>query len=210
MLPDLDALASFALVVALLTITPGVDTAIVLRAGATGDRARAWGVVLGVQLGVLTWGALAALGVSAVLAASQLAYDVVRYAGAAYLVWIGARLLWGAVRGRAHDAPAEGTRRTGMLAGLRRGAVTNLLNPKVGAFYVALLPQLIPVGAPHLTWGLALAGTHVLLGALWLGALVLLARSVRGWLQRPLVARWVDGVAGTAIAGFGVRLAVVR
>ncbi len=208
MIPDFPVLVSFALVVGLLTITPGVDTALVLRAAATSGRARAWGTVLGIQAGVLVWGAAAAVGVSALLAASQLAFDLVRIAGAIYLVFIGARLLWSAIRGAAHEASAPAARGDTFLTGFRQGAVTNLLNPKVGAFYVALLPQFIPAGAPPLPWGLALAGVHVLLGVVWLGTLLLVARTMRRWLQKRAVARWIDGIAGAVITGFGVKLAL--
>jgi len=207
-LPSLAVLVSFGLVVALLTITPGLDTALVLRTAAVAGRRRAWGAVAGIQAGTLVWGAAAAVGVSALLLASQLAYDVLRVAGAVYLVWIGLRMLWSAIRGGTHGDPGLDTRADSFRAGLRQGALTNLLNPKVGAFYVAVLPQFIPASAPHLSWGLALAGVHVLLGTIWLGTLLLLARSFRGWLQRRTVARWIDGVAGTVITAFGVRLAL--
>ncbi|MFT4028561.1 MAG: LysE family translocator [Protaetiibacter sp.] len=165
--------------------------------------------MFGIQAGTLVWGAVAAVGVSALLLASQLAYDILRFAGALYLVWIGLRMLWSAIRGGAHGEPA--TRSDSFWMGFRQGAATNLLNPKVGAFYVAMLPQFIPVEAPHLSWGLALAGVHVLLGTvllgtLWLGTLPLMARSFRGRLQRRTVARWIDGVAGAVITAFGVRL----
>lgn len=73
-----------------------------------------------------------------------------------------------------------------------------------------MLPQFIPGDAPALAWGLALAAVHVLLGTVWLGTILLVARSFRRWLQRPVVTRWIDGVAGAVIAGFGVRLALER
>ncbi len=106
---------------------------------------------------MLAWGAAAAVGVSALLLASQLAYDVLRFAGALYLVWIGLRMLWSAIRGPRHSEPAVDARADSFWAGLRQGATTNLLNPKVGAFYVAVLPQFIPTDAPALAWGVRLA-----------------------------------------------------
>jgi len=174
-LPTPHVLWSFALVAGLLTLTPGLDTALVLRSAISSGSRRAWGAIVGIGTGVLVWGALGAVGVSALLAASRLAYDVLRFAGAAYLVWIGVRLVWSAVRrtvgpedgrpGVPDGAAARppGARRA-FLAGWRQGFTTNLLNPKVGAFYVAILPQLVPDDAPHLAWGLALAGLHVAMG----------------------------------------------
>jgi threonine/homoserine/homoserine lactone efflux protein len=208
MLPSLHVLWSFGLVVALLTITPGVDTALVLRSAAVAGKARAWGAIIGIGCGTLTWGALTAVGVSALLAASQIAYTVVRLAGAAYLVYLGIRLLWSAVRGHAGLTTVSAGITDTFFAGWRQGLLTNLLNPKVGAFYLAILPQFIPADAPHLTWGVALAAVHVAEGVVWLGLVLLLARSLRGWLERPIVVRWIDGVVGTVIAGFGIRLAL--
>ena len=210
MLPSLHILWSFGLVVALLTITPGVDTALVLRSAAVAGKARAWGAILGIGCGTLTWGALTAVGVSALLAASQLAYTIVRLAGAAYLVYLGGRLLWSALRGQSGPATVTSGATDTFFAGWRQGLFTNLLNPKVGAFYLAILPQFIPTDAPHLTWGIALAGVHVLEGTVWLGLVLMLARSVRRWLERPIVVRWIDGVVGTVIAGFGIRLALAE
>ncbi|MFF2139512.1 LysE family translocator [Streptomyces sp. NPDC058193] len=143
------SLWSFALVVGLLTLTPGLDTALVLRTAALGRRARAWGVVLGIQSGTLVWGALTSLGVTALITASHIAYEVLRWAGAAYLLWMAFRLVRDTFRGRAAtETPVELTTGADTLpAGWRQGTLTNLLNPKMGAFYVAVLPQFVPPGA---------------------------------------------------------------
>ena len=85
---------------------------------------------------------------------------------------------------------------------------TNLLNPKMGAFYVALLPQFIPQGASPLTFGILLACVHIALGVVWSTVLVLVARRLRSVLQRPSARRVMDRVTGTVIAGFGVKLAM--
>ncbi|WP_262056775.1 LysE family translocator [Streptomyces sp. STR69] len=93
--------------VGLLTVTPGLDTALILRTAGLGHRRRAWGVVLGIQSGTLIWGVLTSLGVTALLTASHLAYEVLRWAGAAYLMWMGGRLLWTSWR-RSADEQAHG------------------------------------------------------------------------------------------------------
>ncbi|MER7174494.1 LysE family translocator [Streptomyces mesophilus] len=205
------SLWSFALVVGLLTLTPGLDTALILRTSALGRRRRAWGVVLGIQTGTLLWGALTSLGVTALLTASHLAYTTLRWVGAAYLVWLGARMLRDTFRGR----PMAGEGDPGLLGGedsvtggWRQGTLTNLLNPKMGAFYVAVLPQFIPVGAHHFAMGLVLTTVHVLLGLLWSAALIGFARVLHGWLRRPRARRLLDRITGTVIAAFGVRLAL--
>ena len=103
----MDALWAFTLMVGLLTLTPGLDTALVLRTAAVGHRRRAWGVVLGIQTGTLAWGVLTSLGVTALLTASQLAYEVLRWTGAAYLVWMGCRMLWATRRRAGEEETAE-------------------------------------------------------------------------------------------------------
>ncbi|GJF34211.1 threonine transporter RhtB [Kitasatospora sp. NE20-6] len=222
------ALWGFALLVGLLTITPGLDTALILRTAVLGRRRRAWGVVLGIQTGTLAWGVLASAGATAVLTASHLAYEVLRWAGAAYLVWMGGRMLRDSWRRSPAPAPAPalaagtaaGTDTAadgpgpaadsgdGLLAGWRRGALTNLLNPKVGVFYVALLPQFIPPGAPHLAFGTLLTCEHIALGLAWSAVLVAFARAVRHWLAGDRARRVLDRITGGVVAAFGVRLAV--
>ncbi|MFI5801720.1 LysE family translocator [Streptomyces sp. NPDC051561] len=205
------ALWSFALVAGLLTLTPGLDNALILRTSALGHRRRAWGVVLGIQGGTLLWGVFTSLGVTALLTASHVAYMTLRWVGAAYLVWMGARMLWNTFRGR----PAVDTTDTGTLTdkdtfrgGWRQGALTNLLNPKMGAFYVAVLPQFIPPDASHLGMGLLLSTVHVLIGLVWSAVLVACARVLREWLRKPRAQRVLDRITGTVIAAFGVRLAL--
>src|SRR5437588_129956 len=125
---------SFAVVVGLLTLTPGLDTALTLRTAALGRRREAWGVVLGIQTGTMIWGASGSLGVTALLAASHTAYDAVRLAGAAYLLWMGALMLGKSLRrrhgaGDPHTAAQEPTGPTaGLASGWRRGVLTNVLN----------------------------------------------------------------------------------
>ena len=205
---------AFAVVVGLLTLTPGLDTALILRTAALRRRREAWGVVLGIQTGTLAWGILSSLGVTALLAASRTAYDAVRLAGAAYLLWLGALMLWNSWRrrhGTLEPDPGEDKRpdpAAGLAAGWRRGALTNVLNPKIGVFYVAVLPQFIPAGAPHLAMGVALTCVHVAEGLIWSSILVAFAQVLRGWLRRPIAQRVLDRITGTVIIGFGVKLAI--
>ncbi|MGW6495094.1 LysE family translocator [Nonomuraea angiospora] len=194
---------SFALVVALLTLTPGLDTALVLRTSLLAGRRAAWGVTLGIQLGTLTWGVVTAAGLSALLAASRLGYEILRWAGVAYLLWMGLRMLL--AKAAPHEEPDQAVR---FGAGFHRGLVTNLLNPKVGAFYVAMLPHFIPDGAPHAAMGLLLAGVHVAEGLLWSAALIGFASLVSGFLRTPAVRRFLDRLTGVVIVGFGIRLAL--
>ncbi|MBF8186068.1 LysE family translocator [Nonomuraea sp. K274] len=197
---------SFAAVVALLTLTPGLDTALILRTSLLAGRRPALGVTLGIQLGTLIWGLLTAAGLSALLAASQPAYNVLRWAGAAYLVWMGVRMVM-AARSGAEGVPEQRQEEVRFRTGFSRGLVTNLLNPKVGAFYVAMLPQFIPDEAPHAAMGLLLASVHVAEGLVWSAVLIGFASLMSGFLRSPSVRRFLDRLTGVVIVGFGVRLA---
>jgi len=215
------ALVSFAVIAGLLTIVPGLDTALVLRSALTHGRSAAFATAAGIGTGSLTWGAASAAGVSALLVASQTAFTALRIVGAGYLLWTGAGL-W-----RRRAAPAEealtgtgavgaegtvgadggGPRGGSVLHAWRRGLLTNLLNPKVGVFYVVMIPQFLPAGTPHLLMGLLLAGVHVAEGTAWFAALILLAATFRRRLAGEAVRRGIDRVTGTVLIGFAVRLA---
>jgi threonine/homoserine/homoserine lactone efflux protein len=193
-------LLTFAGVVALLTLAPGPDTLLVLRTAIAGGRRAALAAALGIQAGTLCWGAATGLGLTAVLAASHALYTTLRWAGAAYLLYLGLRLL--VQRHEAPDEPAPPQR-----SRFRRGLLTNALNPKVGAFYLSLLPQFIPAGGAVLPWSLLLAAVHVAEGITWCALVAVLADRLGHRLVRPAVRRVLDRVAGTTFVGFAARLA---
>lgn len=199
---------SFAAVAGLLTVVPGLDTAMVLRSALTHGRKHGLATALGVNTGALLWGAGAAVGVSALLTASIVAYTGVRVVGAIYMIWLGSRLLARALTRRGEDlmthVPVVGAQ--GVARSWGRGLMTNLLNPKIGAFYVAVLPQFIPAHASHLAIGLLLACIHDLEGLIWFGAIILGTHAVRSLLARRSARRAVDGATGAALIGFGLKL----
>ena len=194
---------------ALLTILPGPDFAVVVRWAASDGRRSGLLASFGVAAGLLVWGALTVLGLSALLAASPVAYTVVRYLGAAYLVWMALRLLWRSFREHGSPAPSSASSSAPVGSGaapFRQGLLTNLLNPKIAAFYVGVLPLLVPAGAPRALTLAALVLCHVVLGLVWLGLVsVLVARGSRV-LSRPLVRAWLDRVTAVVLLGFAARL----
>jgi threonine/homoserine/homoserine lactone efflux protein len=204
------AVVTFALVATALTLTPGLDTALVLRSALTQGRREAAATAGGIVAGLFVWGAAAAVGLSALLTASELAFDLLRYAGAAYLVWFGGRLLWRAVRHRFDDPLPDDIPARSAWRAARLGLFTNLLNPKVGVFYVALLPQFLPAGSDPLAVGLLLAGVHGAISLMWFALLIALAGVMGRWLRRPRTTRAIDGVTGAGLIGFGIKLAVTR
>jgi threonine/homoserine/homoserine lactone efflux protein len=211
------ALAAFTLAAALLTLTPGLDTALVLRTASVEGARPAMAAGAGIVTGCLVWGFAAAAGLGALLAVSEWGYRALQLAGAAWLVWMGAGMLRRALAPRPSPelAAAALPRRPG---GARwfggrwfgRGLLTNLLNPKVGVFYVSFLPQFIPADVPVAAWGTGLAAIHAALGMAWFAALVLATRPLAAWLARPAVGRGIDGVTGAALVAMGLRLALER
>ena len=201
------AVLTFTLVAAVLTLTPGLDTALVLRAALTQSRREAFATAAGIVAGLFVWGAAAAIGVSALLTASELAFDVLRYAGAAYLVIFGIRMLVRAARSRKEPDAAPAAARVSPWGAARMGLGTNLLNPKVGVFYIALLPQFVPSGSDPLPVGLLLTGVHAVLTLVWFAVLIAFAGVLSRWLRGPTAARGIDGVTGVTLVGFGLRLA---
>lgn len=192
---------AFAIFAAILTVTPGLDTMLVLRTTAVAGRRSGLAAIAGIMLGCLVWAVVSALGVTAVLAASRLAFEVLRVAGVVYLCYLGAKALW-----VARQPAIESTVDVGR--GFRTGLMTNLLNPKVGVFYLSVMPQFLPPTLNPLVGSLALAAIHLVEGWVWLGLLVLTVNRVRAWLTRPTVRRRLEQIAGIAFIGFGIRLAL--
>lgn len=202
------ALLLFSLAAAVLTITPGLDTALVLRTAINEGRRTAWLAGIGICGGVLLWGLLVAVGLGALLAASETAYTALRIGGALWLLWLGWQLLLGRASSLG-EPDAQHTTASGW-QWLWRGVLTNLLNPKVGLFYVTFLPQFIAPGEDVLTLSVLMALIHALMGALWFGVLVLVAARAGAWLRSPRLQRQLDRLLGLAFIGFGLRLALNR
>ncbi|HLL31813.1 MAG TPA: LysE family translocator [Allosphingosinicella sp.] len=206
MSPLEQSLIAFTLAAALLTMTPGLDTALVLRTAAAEGARRAFAAALGICLGCLAWGLLVAVGLGVLLQASELAYLALKWVGAGYLLYLGLRLIF-ARRAEARSDEVEPVPRANWFL---RGLLTNLLNPKVGAFYVSFLPQFIPAGADVPWTTLLLALIHAGLGLLWFLLLIGATRPLAGVLRRPGLVRGLDRVTGGVLIFFGLRLAFSR
>jgi threonine/homoserine/homoserine lactone efflux protein len=205
------SLIAFVLAASLIVITPGLDTALVLRTAASGGARRALMAGAGIACGCLCWGTIVAVGLGALLAASEFAYTALRWAGATYLFYLGARLIASPRRSLGATAQA------GTLAPARndaswllRGLLTNLLNPKVGVFYVSFLPQFIPFGSDVAVSTVLLAAIHALLGMLWFVVIVAATRPLARLLEGQGVIAWLDRVTGGLFVAFGLRLAMAR
>src|SRR5436309_537292 len=185
------ALLSFTLAAGLLTITPGLDTALVLRNAAVKGGKQAMLAGTGICFGCLLWGAAASFGLSALLAVSGFAYNVLRIVGAIYLGYLGIKLLVGAFASTSSNSVAEPVwkeyeSRDSSLW-FKRGLLTNLLNPKVGVFYLSFLPQFIPAGVQVWSFGVLLALIHATEGLLWFLLLTNATELLSRWLKQRRV-----------------------
>ncbi len=199
------SLAAAVLALALLTVLPGPDVAVVTRLALSQGRAEAFRGSLGIVVGLLVWGLLTVAGLAALLAASTTAYTVVKYVGAGYLIVLGLQAIW---QSRSTDASPHGvTSQADAGRGFRVSFVSNLLNPKIAVFYTGLLPSLVPDGAPHGVTLIGLVLVHCLLSLTWLVLYAALLLRASGFLQRPRIRQALEHVTGVALIGLGVRVA---
>jgi threonine/homoserine/homoserine lactone efflux protein len=189
---------TFVPIAVLLTVTPGAGTAMVVRSTMRGGRRAAILTVIGNEIGVVVWAALSVLGISALVAASEVAFLVLKVGGAAILVWLGVQSLLG--RSAVVARPAR--------SALRDGLVTSLANPKLAVFYVALFPQFVDGRASVLPRTLAMTALIVTFDFAWYTGLAAIVSRARREIVRSRVARWVERTTGAVLVGLGVRVAL--
>jgi threonine/homoserine/homoserine lactone efflux protein len=192
-------LLAFIGVAAVVIVTPGQDTALTIRNTLAGGRAAGFRTAVGVVAGQAVWAVAASLGVAALIVASEPAFVALKFAGAAYLVFLGGQALLAAVRGRAHggEAVAVSGRE------LRQGLLSNLGNPKMAVFFTSLLPQF--GGSFPALLGLGLLFCAMTLA--WLCAYAGVVARAGDALRRPRLRRTLDALTGGVLVALGVRLA---
>ena len=195
------SLVTFSLAATLVVLLPGPDTLVVVRNLVRGGRPVAARTVLGVLSGLTVWVITAVLGLSAVLRASHDAYVGLRIVGAAYLIYLGVKSL----RSRA-DKELSSRRLLG--TGCTAGLLTDLLNPKVGVFFVTVLPGFVPRGYSVPWMSLLLGAIFVILTGAYFVVLLIASRSVTRWLTESRLRKRVDRCAGVVLIGFGLRVAL--
>ncbi|HEY2193899.1 MAG TPA: LysE family translocator [Actinomycetospora sp.] len=202
------AYGTFAVFALLLALAPGPDFAVVVKNALVGGRRAGFWTGVGITASNVVQGTAAAVGVGALIVASQPVFEGIRWAGVAYLCWLAVHALHSAWRGPEDapgDAPAPSGRARAVVR-LRQGFLSNITNPKVLVFYLSVLPQFLHPGSA-VTDALALAYTHAVLGLIWLTVLVVALHSVRGWLARRRVRRSLDAVTGAVLLGLAGKLA---
>jgi threonine/homoserine/homoserine lactone efflux protein len=208
---SLEQILPFLLAAVLLTATPGPDNLMVLSVGASRGRRLGMAFGLGCAAGCLSHTLLAVLGVSAVLAASPVAFTALRWVGGAYLIWLGI----GALRSRGGvGLPVAGADAAGdtVARQFAKGVLANAINPKVVLFFLSFLPQFVVPAQGGVPLQMAvLGGVFTLQAALLFGALGWFAGSIGQWLQRrPRAGLWLDRMAGVVFVGLGLRMVVAR
>lgn len=199
-------LIPYLIAISILTITPGLDTTLIIRTATLEGKIKAFQAALGINLGCIVWGVIVACGLGALLMASDLAFNALKWIGAIYLTWLGLNLL---------------LKPRSQLASLNNSAVTrqnwfmkgfwgNLLNPKVGIFYISFLPQFIPQSASPVIWTMSLVMIHVVIGLIWSIFLIAAMQSISTYLKQPKFIRYMDRVTGSIFILFALKLALSK
>ena len=202
---------TFLAAITLLTVTPGLDTLLIIRNAARGG----WpdGVVssFGICCGLFVHAVISAVGISMLLLQTAWRFGALKFAGACYLVWLGISS-W---RNRGSDIssllrrqPYTGGGTFKGFRSFREGFFSNVLNPKTAVFYMAFLPHFIDPRGSAITQSLLLAGLHFLIAMVWQSFLAFTVNRARVWLQKPTVNRWFGATTGTVLVLLGLRLAL--
>ncbi|MBX3503531.1 MAG: LysE family translocator [Alphaproteobacteria bacterium] len=195
---------------ALVICTPGPDTALTIRNTLLGGRGAGLFTALGISMGQTIWALATSVGLVALLIASEPVFLALKYAGAAYLIWLGLHALWGAIVARAGtvaDARPIAGQRLRPAAAVRQGLISNLANPKMAMFFSSLLPQFVPASEASLgvlfTLGLAFSAMTFA----WLALYAAVVARAGDVLRRARVRRIVEGAMGAVLVALGARLA---
>lgn len=198
----------FLLAISALTLTPGVDSLLVMRNAARGGNRDGLLTSFGICIGLFFHASISAAGLSAILMGSAELFTLIKIAGACYLVFLGLQSLRSAFSSNGQTiAAAQIVQPVSAAQSLREGLLSNVLNPKPIVFYMAFLPQFIDPAYSPVPQALMMASIHFSIGMLWQGGLVLMVDKARGWLQKPKVSQVMDSVTGILLVAFGAKLA---
>lgn len=203
-------MAVFVGVAAVLIVTPGPDMALVARAVLRGGRRGGIATSGGVALGLTVWTLAASIGLAALLRASEPAFLALKIAGSSYLVYLGARSLWDALRRRGEQQPRADAIAPPLSVSLRQGVLSNLGNPKIAVFFTSFLPQFTPGRHASVVVLLALGFLFCALTLTWLVIYSVVVARAGDLLRRSGIRRLLDALTGLVLVGLGARLALER
>jgi threonine/homoserine/homoserine lactone efflux protein len=200
----IETLVSFAGIAVLVSLTPGPATALVVRSAALHGRREALLVTFGNSTGIFMWAIASVLGISALVAASETAFWVLKIIGAVVLLWLGIQALRGT--NSSEDAPPERTARTSFGSGL----MTSFANPKLAVFFIALFPQFVPDGASVLPTTLEMATLLIAIDLIYFSLLAFVVARAHHAVVSSKLARRIERLTGAVMIGLGVRVALER
>ncbi|MFW1839502.1 MULTISPECIES: LysE family translocator [Acinetobacter] len=196
-------LIPYLIAITLLTLTPGLDTTLIIRTATLEGKAKAFQAALGINLGCIVWGIIVACGLGALLMTSDLAFNALKWMGAIYLTWLGLNLLLKPRSQLANVNDSTVTTQNWFI----KGFWGNLLNPKVGIFYISFLPQFIPQSSSPIIWTMGLVMIHVVIGLIWSIFLIAAMQSISAYLKQPKFIRYMDRITGSIFILFALKLA---
>ena len=188
--------------ITILTITPGLDTTLIIRTATIEGKTKALQAALGINLGCIAWGVIVACGLGALLMASDFAFNALKWMGAIYLTWLGLNLI---LKPRSQLANIDDIAATHNW--FIKGFWGNLLNPKVGIFYISFLPQFIPQSSSPVIWTMGLVMIHVVIGFIWSIFLITAMQSISKFLKQPKFIQYMDRITGSIFILFALKLA---
>ncbi|MBJ8504426.1 LysE family translocator [Acinetobacter seifertii] len=202
-------LIPYLIAITLLTLTPGLDTTLIIRTATLEGKSKAFQAALGISLGCIAWGVVVACGLGALLVASDLAFNILKWVGAAYLAWLGLNMIL-KPRNQLADMQENSSNRPTSENWFIKGFFGNLLNPKVGIFYISFLPQFIPAQASAVTWVMGLVMIHVVIGIVWSTLLILAMQPLSRYLKQPKFVKYMDRITGSIFVLFALKLALSK
>lgn len=200
------ALLAWIALVVVLTLTPGPDTMLVISHAARGGMRSSLAAIAGIETSACWYALLIAVGALSFLAAVPALFLIVKIAGAVYLAWLGASMMWSAIKGKQQEAAAKPV---DLKQPYAQGFFTNALNPKVALFYLAALPQFAS-GPNTPLIGVMLIGVHAVIGGLYLVGVAFAAHRARSITWNSTLVRWMEGAIGAFFLGVAGRLALAQ
>ena len=201
------SLVEFSILAGLLVLVPGLDAALIIRATIRASTKAAFATTFGIASGLFIWAILVTAGLAQLLHTYPTLSSILELVGASYMGWLGIKLIHTSVKPKSAVVDESAIPvSTSLWPIFKIGLMTNLLNPKAAAFYIAVLPQFLPTQMSLIAGGLTLAGIHAAETILWFGILILAGAAIRPWLAKPKTSKWIDRITGIALIGFGLRL----
>ncbi|MGF1754054.1 LysE family translocator [Vibrio makurazakiensis] len=200
---------AFLVAIVILTLTPGLDTALVIRNTTRSGVKDGCVTSLGICLGLFVHATFSAIGISAILLQSAELFQFIKMIGAAYLIWLGASSLYGVFKGQ-QGLAVEGAKHLSFdgKRSIREGFLSNVLNPKTAVFYLAFLPQFIdPNGSPF-AQSMFMAGIHFVIAMFWQCGIAGAINSAKQALKNSSFISWMEGVTGVVLISLGIKLLI--